>query len=584
MPRFIAILLMMLFTSVCSSAATFNVQRYGAKGDGQTDDRAAIQSAIDAAISAGSGNTVYLPATNACYALSADSQSTREELHIFRSSHLTFRGDGTSSILCIPSSTRNIFYWWNNNDLTVEDMVWKRTSKLFTQMVVDAIDTEHRTVLVTVQEGYSPPNAPNIFAKSIVPLLLVFSDPSSGSWGDHLADSAIYGGNAAWPPNVTGVTKTGRQWTLRLNAKPQANYVGAVAVEWPATSGGGGSAVIGQVNGHVLVRGVDYYAEGAEMGFNLQGNVGPWTLDNVRIVPGSGECISAKGGSYILNNHSLITIKNSTIVDTWDDNVNVGANSARVYSFEDPETITVDGSRADWLVGDMFGVWDWTYKAEFERGRALLKAISCMDKVCRLTFDRPIRIKNVGRASSKAEDQDGIDRVVDISDSGSLVVTNSVFNSLHARDLVFRSSNTVISGNTFRDTVGPAIYTGFDWDADEGPASTDVMISGNVFDNISSTNIMVGGEGDGATYSTRGQPHQNFAITNNSFNGFGQFSYGIAGKVQIPIYLRGAVAVVKDNSFRPFRSSATVPDNGVNQVNSTVLGAQGVVRSPLNPR
>ena len=47
--------------SVGARAATFDVKTFGAKADGKTLDRDAINKAIDAAAAAG-GGTVYLPA------------------------------------------------------------------------------------------------------------------------------------------------------------------------------------------------------------------------------------------------------------------------------------------------------------------------------------------------------------------------------------------------------------------------------------------------------------------------------------------------------------------------------------------
>src|SRR5204862_5152148 len=44
-----------------STLILFNVQNYGARGDGKSDDTAAIQAAINAADASG-GGTVYLPA------------------------------------------------------------------------------------------------------------------------------------------------------------------------------------------------------------------------------------------------------------------------------------------------------------------------------------------------------------------------------------------------------------------------------------------------------------------------------------------------------------------------------------------
>jgi hypothetical protein len=62
----------------------FNVQVFGVKGDGSTDDTAAIQSAMDAARDAG-GGVVYVPASKASYRISGT-------LTIYP--NLTIQGDG----------------------------------------------------------------------------------------------------------------------------------------------------------------------------------------------------------------------------------------------------------------------------------------------------------------------------------------------------------------------------------------------------------------------------------------------------------------------------------------------------------
>lgn len=71
---------------IVPGALTKNVQLYGAKGDGVTDDTAAIQSAINAA---GSGGTVWIPFTTSGYLCSQLTLPSGVRLHFDRGAFLT---------------------------------------------------------------------------------------------------------------------------------------------------------------------------------------------------------------------------------------------------------------------------------------------------------------------------------------------------------------------------------------------------------------------------------------------------------------------------------------------------------------
>lgn len=83
-------------------AGEFNVRDYGATGDGTTDDRLAIQAAIDAAGAAGGGEVYFPPGTYklTSYQTATYTDSSTAYFHLLVNfDNITFRGAGRSSII-----------------------------------------------------------------------------------------------------------------------------------------------------------------------------------------------------------------------------------------------------------------------------------------------------------------------------------------------------------------------------------------------------------------------------------------------------------------------------------------------------
>lgn len=104
-------------------AGTYNVRDYGAVGDGVTDDRAAIQAALDACRTAG-GGVVYLPAGT--YAINSSIIHPTDPtvtVCLVIGSDTTLAGDGVgATILRLGASMPNQLFFLNNyNRLTNAD-------------------------------------------------------------------------------------------------------------------------------------------------------------------------------------------------------------------------------------------------------------------------------------------------------------------------------------------------------------------------------------------------------------------------------------------------------------------------------
>ena len=530
----LALAAVQVFALSSAVAEDLNVRSYGAIGDGLTDDGPAIQKAIDAAIETGRPSQIVIPAGH--YLLGRDFARGSAQLVIEHAHNLSISGlPGAWLVSAAPQ--RSFFAIAHSSDVRVGGLTLDRKPFLFAQGAIQAVDPHNKTVLMSTNLTDEALDSALLAANKWV---LVFGNLGSGSWGDHSAACAFYkpgDPSVCWPPMITGRKEVGPHlWELWLNAPPQANDLGEPAIVWSGVYKG--RAFLIHYSRDVTIHNLTYFAEGDEGGFIINHASGIIKFDHftVGIPPGSGHLIGSAGGAMVFNNHIHLILDHVNMSASWDDSVNMGANFARIYAQLSPSVLQVDGSRADFVVGDHLSVWDWPRKTVIARVR--ITAISCWKKpnvMCQLTLDHAVKVTHPGYAPVRSEgnDTDGIDRLIDLDGVGSLTITNSSFQSLHARCLLIKASHSLVENSLCHDTVmaGIIIGPGFFWD--EGPEVKDVTIRDNIFKNVSGPNILVQNGGSPTAPAITG-----ITITGNQFLDYGRFRHGVDVGSGVPILLQ----------------------------------------------
>lgn len=531
--------------------ATLNVRDFGAVADGQTNDVLAFQKAIAAAQEAGRGSTVFVPAGR--YRLEPSSERNRTHLVLSKVTGITLAGT-PDTVLIASDPTRAIISIEDSADVTVRGLQLDRHPLVFTQGRIDRVDVAKKQIEITIDDGYDEPDSKYIERLNAI---MIFTEPATGTW-DH---------DAPWPPAIESRTKVGpRQWRLGLSrARPE--YAGKPFVIWRNMFRGAGFSMKNSRN--ITVEDVIYYGGGANAGFfinHCEGDI-VFRRFGVTVPRGSGRLFSASGGAMVFNNRIRLLLDGCDFWGMDDDCLNMGTNSSHVLAQLNPRTTVIEGGRGNYRAGDTVAIWDWVAKKERTRATVEKADWQAEKRVWEITLDREVVVAKTGdnalshiknddppgvksektimaeRAARRANEADGVDRVINMSDVGTAVIRNSRFHSYRARNLMIKASDTLVENNEFYDTTMASIIVGPEFYWDEGPAVHNLTIRNNTFRNISGTNILIEARTSAESYDLK-----NIRIEGNTFLGYGHYAMGVSGKQGSLVFARNTDGLVVENN------------------------------------
>lgn len=534
------------------SGAVFNVKDYGAKGDGSTDDGAAINRTLAAAVRQGPGATVYLPAGT--YAVGSPGIPGRgAHLILSGADSLILKGE-KGTVLMWRDMSRDLVRIDKSRNVTVRDLTLDANPLPYTQGVITAVDSTAHTVDLQVEKRYDDLDRPDF--KDLSEFRICDSDFADGWKEDQ------------YFPHIKNRTQLGPDsWRITVSKGYEflPGLVGRKWMAWPRVHHGW-SFLIGGSTGCV-VEDVRIYETGSGA-FNLYHNPGNVTVRHVYLgpPPGSDRIFCGGGGAMSFFNRGTVTVEDCDFSHVDDDDFNLGSHFVRVVEKIDPSTCRAEAWPGDFQAGDTVALWDWQNKIVRITGK-IVEARQEPDKRWWVRFDRamPFGLVGAGPVSNPdfhkqliAQEFDGIDRLADLDSAGSCVLRGNSMSSMRARCFLVKTQHSTIENNIFHDTHMPAILAGPEFFWGEGPELTGLEIRGNTFRNIDAPNISV------ATFvSPTGIANRGVTIENNTFE-----NYGRTAVIYMAKDPRGAVihvqntdgVVIRNNHIGPRQAGCPVVD------------------------
>ena len=494
----IAVLVGLISTAM---ATTFNVTSspYNATGNGVTNDYPAINAAIQAAIAAGPGNTVYLP---------SGTYYVASPFNFGNATNLTINGAGSSTEL-LSSGGSDIFDIWSCSGTTVSNLNIDEKTPDLTQGVITAINSSAKTVTVTINSGYLPPtNALFTTSSSFSPQLYIYTDPNRDTpdWNEQVnivsattGSGGTYVLTTGWSPPSTEI---GKRFCI-VGDNP--NY-------WTFDITALNGFTVSNVNCYSAAM---IYINGATGTLNF-------TNDYWGPPPGSGRLGFYGGmqGSF----RAALNMTGCTDIMTNDDSMNALTPISHCLAQINANTIQVPNG--DLLPGDQVAIFDYSNPAgPYVRNVCTIASTAVVNSGAdiNLTMTANVTLLHPGNDTSSnltTQQTDGLDRMVSLS-GGPITLTSCSFNSYFARPLLLKSAQSItISNCTMYGGSQDGEEDGMETYWSEGPECNNLTVQNSTFYDNDGPNIDI--DIFGTALNPVSENQTNINITGNTFKTGGQ--------------------------------------------------------------
>ncbi len=442
-------------------AATFNVANYGAAGNGTTDDASAVQSAIDAAIKAGPGNTVLVPAGR--YLIS-------RQLTIRNASHLTFTGaPGTLPVFVTTPHTGTVLDMFGSDHVVVNGIANDAQVLNFSQGKVTAFALSPPAITVPLDPGYPALDAAQLKTATNV---FAFSNPARNAYD-------------GFKPQIKGETRErpGLR-TIAVDRLPDNVFVGEKVAVWNRNDNPPGLLYNIGYDSNVTLSNIRDYCGGWNSAGNIYGCDGANYLTNFYEgpPPGTNRLITS-GGGMVGSGRGALTLTGCNFSQIDDDCVDLGNSFDPVISQSQPNVITISNTGV--RPGDAIQVWSWASGDPYIRNTATVTKAEVTDtghgRFGALTLDRPVTILHPDPANAGGG-SDGFDVVEDTTACGAMTFLNCQFQSDRARGMLLHPSGPLtIKHCKVYGCRWEAVFIGVEQETREGAAPSKIVVTDSTF-------------------------------------------------------------------------------------------------------